>query len=62
MVDKAADGDEGPEVTLSVVAPKKAPKPVGVGAAGGESSDEPAEEKILPGEPDASRSENPEVE
>jgi ATP-dependent Clp protease ATP-binding subunit ClpC len=62
MVDKAADGDEGPEVTLSVVAPKKAPKPVGVGAAGGEASDEPAEEKILPGEPDASRSENPEVE
>jgi ATP-dependent Clp protease ATP-binding subunit ClpC len=63
MVDKAAEGDEGPEVTLSVVAPKKAPKPVGVGAAGGDdAADEPAEEKILPGEPDASRSENPEVE
>jgi ATP-dependent Clp protease ATP-binding subunit ClpC len=63
MVDKAADGDEGPEVALSVVAPKKTPKPVGVGAAGGDDAvDEPAEEKILPGEPDASRSENPEVE
>jgi ATP-dependent Clp protease ATP-binding subunit ClpC len=45
-----------------VVAPKKAPKPVGVGAGGAESPDEPAEDKVLPGEPDASRSENPEVE
>jgi ATP-dependent Clp protease ATP-binding subunit ClpC len=66
MVDKAPEDrdPETPEVTLSVVAPKKAPKPVGVGAAGESegSSDEPAEEKILPGEPDASRSENPEVE
>jgi ATP-dependent Clp protease ATP-binding subunit ClpC len=59
MVDKAPEGDEGPEVTLSVVAPKKAPKPVGVGAAGG---DEPVEEKVLPGEPDASRSDTPDVE
>src|SRR5207237_8563415 len=32
MVDKAPDGED-PEVTLSVVAPKKQPKPVGVGAA-----------------------------
>jgi ATP-dependent Clp protease ATP-binding subunit ClpC len=63
MVDKAADGDEGPEVALSVVAPKKTPKPVGVGAAGGDdAADEPPEAKILPGEPDASRSANPEVE
>ncbi len=63
MVDKAAEGDEGPEVTLSVVAPKKLPKPVGVGAAGGDDVvDEPAEEKALPGEPDASRSETPDVE
>jgi ATP-dependent Clp protease ATP-binding subunit ClpC len=64
MVDKAPEDrtPETPEVTLSVVAPKKAPKPVGVGAAGDSSEDEPAEEKILPGEPDASRSENPEVE
>ncbi len=63
MVDKAAEGDDGPEVTLSVVAPKKAPKPVGVGASGGdESADEPAEEKVLPGEPDASRSDTPDVE
>ena len=36
LVDKAPEGDEGPEVTLTVVAPKKAPKPVGVGAAGGD--------------------------
>src|SRR6478609_5564054 len=53
MVDKAPDDrPEGdPEVALSVVAPKKAPKPVGVGAGGAEaegSGDEPAEEKILP--------------
>src|SRR5205823_2816700 len=63
MVGKAPeDRPEGdPEVTLEVVAPKKAPKPVGVGAAGesSEGSDEPAEDKVLPGEPDASRSENP---
>jgi ATP-dependent Clp protease ATP-binding subunit ClpC len=64
MVDKAPeDRDaETPEVTLSVVAPKKAPKPVGVGAGGAESADEPAEDKVLPGEPDAPRSESPEVE
>jgi ATP-dependent Clp protease ATP-binding subunit ClpC len=62
MVDKAAEGDEGPEVTLSVVAPKKVPKPVGVGAAGDDASDEPVEEKVLPGEPDASHSETPDVE
>jgi ATP-dependent Clp protease ATP-binding subunit ClpC len=62
MVGKAAEGEE-PEVTLEVVAPKKVPKPVGVGAAGsGEGEDEPAEEKILPGEPDAPRSETPDVE
>jgi ATP-dependent Clp protease ATP-binding subunit ClpC len=61
MVDKAAEGEE-PEVALSIVAPKKAPKPVGVGATGGEASDEPAEEKILPGEPDASRSDSPQPE
>ncbi|HEY6758345.1 MAG TPA: ATP-dependent Clp protease ATP-binding subunit, partial [Baekduia sp.] len=59
MVDKAPEGED-PEVTLSVVAPKKAPKPVGVGASGG-SADEAPEEKILPGEPDASRSDTPEV-
>jgi ATP-dependent Clp protease ATP-binding subunit ClpC len=63
MVDKAAEGEEGPEVTLSVVAPKKAPKPVGVGASGGDDvADEPIEEKVLPGEPDASHSEAPDVE
>jgi ATP-dependent Clp protease ATP-binding subunit ClpC len=63
MVDKAPEGDEGPEVTLSVVAPKKLPKPVGVGAAGGDDApDEPAEEKALPGESDASGSETPDVE
>jgi ATP-dependent Clp protease ATP-binding subunit ClpC len=65
MVDKAPEDrdPETPEVTLRVVAPKKAPKPVGVGAAGGDdATDEPVEDKILPGEPDASRSENPEVE
>ncbi|WCB95849.1 ATP-dependent Clp protease ATP-binding subunit ClpC1 [Baekduia alba] len=66
MVDKAPeDRDaETPEVVLSVVAPKKAPKPVGVGASGGdaEASDEPVEEKILPGEPDASRSDSPQPE
>jgi ATP-dependent Clp protease ATP-binding subunit ClpC len=63
MVDKAPeDRPEGdPEVALSVVAPKK--QPVGVGAAGGDAAaDEPAEDKVLPGEPDASRSENPEAE
>ncbi|WP_051222115.1 ATP-dependent Clp protease ATP-binding subunit [Conexibacter woesei] len=66
MVDKAPeDRPEGdPEVTLSVVAPKKAPKPVGVGAAEGDASgdDEAPEDKVLPGEPDASRSEHPEAE
>jgi ATP-dependent Clp protease ATP-binding subunit ClpC len=62
MVGKAPEGEE-PEVTLEVVAPKKVPKPVGVGATGGdESGDEPAEEKILPGEPDQPRSESPDVE
>jgi ATP-dependent Clp protease ATP-binding subunit ClpC len=61
MVDKAPEGED-PEVTLSIVAPKKAPKPVGVGAAGGETTEEPAEEKILPGEPDASRSDSPQPE
>jgi ATP-dependent Clp protease ATP-binding subunit ClpC len=66
MVDKAPeDRPEGdPEVSLSVVAPKKAPKPVGVGAAEGDASgdDEAPEDKVLPGEPDASRSEHPEAE
>jgi ATP-dependent Clp protease ATP-binding subunit ClpC len=63
MVDKAPEGED-PEVTLSIVAPKKVPKPVGVGATGGESAEgeEPAEEKILPGEPDASRSDSPQPE
>jgi ATP-dependent Clp protease ATP-binding subunit ClpC len=61
MVGKAAEGEE-PEVTLEVVAPKKVPKPVGVGASGGEGEDEPAEEKILPGEPDQPRSESGDVE
>jgi ATP-dependent Clp protease ATP-binding subunit ClpC len=64
MVDKAPEdrGEDEPEVALSVVAPKKAPKPVGVGASGGESGEEPAEDKILPGEPDASRSDDPQPE
>ena len=66
MVDKAPeDRPEGdPEVSLSVVAPKKAPKPGGVGAAEGDASgdDEAPEDKVLPGEPDASRSEHPEAE
>jgi ATP-dependent Clp protease ATP-binding subunit ClpC len=65
MVSKAPeDRPEGdPEVALSVVAPKKAPKPVGVGASGGDAEgDESPEDKVLPGEPDASRSDNPEVE
>jgi ATP-dependent Clp protease ATP-binding subunit ClpC len=66
MVDKAPEDrdPDTPEVTLSVVAPKKAPKPVGVGATGGESgdADEPVEDKILPGEPDASRSDSPQPE
>jgi ATP-dependent Clp protease ATP-binding subunit ClpC len=62
MVGKAAEGED-PEVTLSVVAPKKQPKPVGVGATGGSGSeDEPAEAKVLPGEPDQPRSESPDVE
>jgi ATP-dependent Clp protease ATP-binding subunit ClpC len=62
MVDKAPEGEE-PEVTLSIVAPKKAPKPVGVGATGESAEgEEPAEEKILPGEPDASRSDSPQPE
>jgi ATP-dependent Clp protease ATP-binding subunit ClpC len=62
MVGKAAEGEE-PEVTLEVVAPKKAPKPVGVGASGGsDGDDEPAEEKILPGEPDQPRSDTPDVD
>jgi ATP-dependent Clp protease ATP-binding subunit ClpC len=64
MVDKAPeDRPEGdPEVSLSVVAPKK--QPVGVGAAGGEAEggDEPAEDKVLPGEPDQPRSEGGDVE
>jgi ATP-dependent Clp protease ATP-binding subunit ClpC len=62
MVDKAPEGAEGPEVTLSVVAPKKVPKPVGVGASGDDAVDEPVEDKVLPGEPDASRSDTPDVE
>jgi ATP-dependent Clp protease ATP-binding subunit ClpC len=64
MVDKAPEDrdPETPEVTLSVVAPKKAPKPVGVGAGGEESADESPEEKILPGEPDQPRSEGGDVE
>jgi ATP-dependent Clp protease ATP-binding subunit ClpC len=68
MVDKAPeDRPEGdPEVSLSVVAPKKAPKPVGVGAAGGDSEGgdegEAAEDKVLPGEPDQPRSEGGDVE
>jgi ATP-dependent Clp protease ATP-binding subunit ClpC len=62
MVDKAPEGED-PEVTLSIVAPKKAPKPVGVGATGESAEgEEPAEEKILPGEPDASRSDSPQPE
>jgi ATP-dependent Clp protease ATP-binding subunit ClpC len=44
------------------VAPKKVPKPVGVGASGDDAVEEPAEEKVLPGEPDASRSDTPDVE
>jgi ATP-dependent Clp protease ATP-binding subunit ClpC len=64
MVGKAPEDrdPDTPEVTLEVVAPKKAPKPVGVGAAGDASEDEPAEEKILPGEPDQPRSEGGDVE
>jgi ATP-dependent Clp protease ATP-binding subunit ClpC len=59
MVDKAPEGDD-PEVTLAVVAPKKAPKPVGVGATGGgDGEDESGEDKILPGEPDAPHSAHP---
>src|SRR4030081_1289956 len=56
MVDRAPEGEE-PEVALWVVAPKKQPKPVGVGATGGGNEDEPTEEKILPGEPDQPHSE-----
>jgi ATP-dependent Clp protease ATP-binding subunit ClpC len=64
MVGKAPEDrdPDTPEVTLEVVAPKKAPKPVGVGAAGDASDDEPVEEKILPGEPDQPRSEGGDVE
>jgi len=58
VVDRAPEGEE-PEVTLSVVAPEKAPKPVGVGATGGGELEEGAEDKILPGEPDQSRSAHP---
>ncbi|HEU4975454.1 MAG TPA: ATP-dependent Clp protease ATP-binding subunit, partial [Baekduia sp.] len=62
MVGKAPEdrGEDEPEVTLSVVAPEKQPKPVGVGASGG--GDESPEEQILPGEPDQPRSEGGDVE
>jgi ATP-dependent Clp protease ATP-binding subunit ClpC len=51
MVDRAPEGEE-PEVTLAVVAPKKQPKPVGVGATGGDGgSEEHPEDQGLPGEP-----------
>jgi ATP-dependent Clp protease ATP-binding subunit ClpC len=62
MVGRAPEGEE-PEVTLEVVAPKKQPKPVGVGATGGEGEGEehPADQ-ILPGEPDQPRSESSDIE
>jgi ATP-dependent Clp protease ATP-binding subunit ClpC len=41
MVDKAAEGVEG-DVSIEIVAPKPAPTPVGVGAEGGSSEEEPA--------------------
>jgi ATP-dependent Clp protease ATP-binding subunit ClpC len=61
MVDRAAEGEE-PEVNLSVVAPKKAPKPVAVGAESGGEDESPEEDQVLPGEPDAPRSESGDVE
>jgi ATP-dependent Clp protease ATP-binding subunit ClpC len=57
MVDRAPEGEE-PEVALSVVAPKKQPKPVGVGATGGGNDDESADDKVLPGPPDEPQSES----
>jgi ATP-dependent Clp protease ATP-binding subunit ClpC len=60
LVDRAPEGED-PEVALSVLAPKKAPKPVAVGADGGGEDDHP-EDQVLPGEPDQPRSEGGDVE
>jgi ATP-dependent Clp protease ATP-binding subunit ClpC len=60
MVDKAPEGEE-PEVSLRVVAPKKVPAGVGAGNEA-QAHDEHGEDQILPGEPDAPRSEHPEAE
>ncbi|HST37896.1 MAG TPA: hypothetical protein VLK58_00235 [Conexibacter sp.] len=45
MVDKAAEGVEG-DVSIEIIAPKPAPTPVGVGAEGGSSEEEPAAPEV----------------
>jgi len=55
------DGEEQPEVKLTVIQPDPAKVPAAVGAPEEEAAEEPAEEKILPGEPDVPRSESPEI-
>jgi hypothetical protein len=48
----ASDGaPEAAEVRLTFIEPKPAPQPVGVGAEGGSSEDEPADEPPPPEDP-----------
>jgi ATP-dependent Clp protease ATP-binding subunit ClpC len=62
MVDRAPEGEE-PEVSLSIVAPEKVPAAVGGGPEGGDGeSEQPAEDQVLPGEPDQPRSEGGDVQ
>ncbi|MFL5844875.1 MAG: AAA family ATPase, partial [Solirubrobacteraceae bacterium] len=58
----ANDGEQKPEVRLTIIQPDPAKVPAAVGAPEEEASDEAPEDKILPGEPDQPRSEGGDVE
>jgi ATP-dependent Clp protease ATP-binding subunit ClpC len=60
VVGKDPDEKADPPVTLEVVAPEKVPAAVGAGQ--DEAKEETPEDKILPGEPDASRTEGDKLE
>ena len=65
MVERGEGTDDNaePEVKLSIVeGPARVPATVGAPEDEAESGDEAPEDKILPGEPSASRSEIPEAE
>ncbi|MEJ7876360.1 MAG: ATP-dependent Clp protease ATP-binding subunit [Solirubrobacterales bacterium] len=58
----ANDGEQKPEVRLTIIQPDPAKVPAAVGAPEEEATEESPEENILPGEPDQPRSEGGDVE